>query len=228
MGKQNRVLLSVAVLCMAMGSVACSLDIESTLALADGSSMEVEVPAGSGNASSAALEGGTVMNIEIGIGLLDVLFGSFDGDVSVGELLFASDGFTILGIPTDELCVIPDPSDPGGGTFTANIKKSQATFDVQINTRALVGNPLLAGAIPDGFAFPFDLESTLPLSLFDMLGLLTGSGSLEVSQELDENLTVTVGPTSLPIHIGGTLTLGSTDAFPTSPLLDSCIAIVSQ
>jgi len=228
MGKQTRVLLSVAVLCMAMGSVACSLDIESTLALADGSSMEVEVPSGSGNVSTAALEGGTVMNIAVGIHLSDLLRGTVDGDVSVGELLFASDGFTILGIPTDELCVIPDPSDPGGGTFSANLKKSKATFDVQINTRALVGNPLLAGVIPDGFAFPFDLQSTVPLSLFDMLGLLTGKGSLEVSQDLDEELTVSVGPATLPIHIGGTLTLASTDAFPTSPLLDSCIAIVSQ
>jgi len=228
MGKQTRVLLTAAVLCMAMGSVACSLDIESTLALADGSSMEIEVPAGSGNVSIAALEGGTVMNIDVGIGLFDVLFGSFEGDVSVGELLFASDGFSIFGIPTDELCVIPDPSDPGGGTFSANLKKSTATFDVQINTRALVGNPVLAGVIPDGFAFPFDLQSTLPLSLFDMLGLLTGSGSLEVTQELDQDLTVSVLGTTLPIHIGGTIALGSTDAFPTSPLLDSCIAIVSQ
>jgi hypothetical protein len=227
MQKNIKVVLTMLAACLSMGSVACSLDIEQTLAIDEGSAFEIEVPAGSGNVSTAALEGAAVMNIDIFISYFDFLFGDYEGDVTVGEILFASDGFTLLGIPTEELCVIPDPVDPGGGTFEANLYKGEATFDVQINTRALVGNPILSGAIPDGFAFPFNLQSTLPLSLTDMLGLLTGAGGLTVSQDIDETLDVTVGLATVPIHLGGTIALASTDAFPTSPLIDTCLALTA-
>ncbi|MDH4015830.1 MAG: hypothetical protein OEV20_00670 [Actinomycetota bacterium] len=219
--------LTALVTVMSMGSVACNLEIDQTLGLDEGSAMEVEVPAGSGSVGVATVEGGTIMNIDIAIGLFDILFGSIEGDVSVGELLFASSGFNLLGIDTEELCVIPDPVDPGGGTFAADIYGGSATFDVAINTRALVGSPILGAAIPDGFAFPFALQSTMPLSLGDMIGMLTGSGGLSVSQSLDETFDVTVGAITLPIHLGGTLNLSSVDAFPTSPLMDACLAIVA-
>jgi len=227
MQKRLQVALTALVTALSMGSVACNLSIEQTLALEEGSAMEIEVPAGSGAVGVAALEGATVMVIDIGIGLLDILFGSIEGDVTVAEMLFASNGFVLLGIPTEELCVVPDPVDPGGGSFAADIFGGSATFDVSMNTRALIGNPVLAGAIPDGFAFPFNLQSTLPLSLADMIGMLTGAGGLSVSQELDETFDVTALGITLPIHIGGQLSLASTDVFPTSPLLDRCLVIVA-
>lgn len=228
MQKQMKVVLTALVAAMSMGSVACNMQIDQTLALEPGSAMEIEIPAGSGSVGVAALEGATIMNIDIGIGFFDILFGSIEGDVSVDEILFASDGFLLFGTPTDELCVVPDPADPGGGTFDADIFGGTATFDVAINTRALIGNPILAAAIPGGFAFPMALQSTIPLSLGDMIGMLTGGGQgLSVSQNLDETFDVSIGAATLPIHIGGALTLSSVDAFPTGPLLDSCLALIA-
>jgi hypothetical protein len=227
MKTQVKLLMTAAVTVLAMHSVACSLQIESTLALEDGSAMELEIPSGSPNVVSVPIEGGTVMGIDVGIGLLDLLFGSIEGDVSVVELLFASTGFSILGVDTQELCVIPDPVDAGGGTFTADLFHSTASFDVTINTRGVVGNPVLAAAFPDGFPFPFALQSEVPMTLGEMLGLLTGSGSLSIEQELDDELLLMVGALEIPIHLGGTLTLASADAFPTSALLDTCLDIVS-
>lgn len=227
MQKRLQVILTAMVMGLSMGSVACNLSIDQTLAMDEGSALELEIPAGSGSVSVAALEGATVMTIDLEIGFFDILFGSFEGDVGVGELLFASSGFSIIGIPTGTMCVIPDAADPGGGSFAANIWAKTATFDVGINTRALVSNPILAAAIPDGFAFPFNLQSTLPLSLADMIGLLTGAGGLSVSQPLDATFDVSVGTITLPVHVGGELSLSSTDVFPTSPLLDECLALVA-
>lgn len=227
MQRRLRLLLTALVVAVATGSFGCNLSIDQTLALEEGSALEIEVPAGSGTVAVASLEGGTVFNIDIAIGFFDILFGNIDGDVSVGEILFASNGFNLLGIDTQELCVVPDPADPGGGSFAADIFGGSATFDVSINTRGLVGNPALAAAIPDGFAFPFNLQSTVPLTLADMIGLLTGGGGLSVSQELDETFDAQVGPITVPLHIGGELALGSADAFPTSPLLDACLAIIA-
>ncbi len=227
MQRRLRLVLTALVVAIATGSFGCNLTIDQTLALEEGSAMEIEVPAGSGSVGVAGVEGGTVMNIDIGIGLFDILFGSIEGDVSVGEILFASTGFNLLGIDTQELCVIPDPVDAGGGTFEASLYRKTATFDVAINTRALVGNPVLAAAIPDGFAFPFNLQSTMRLTLLDMIGMLTGSSSMTVSQTLDETFDVSVGAVTVPINLGGTLTLSSADAFPTSPLLDTCLALVA-
>ncbi len=227
MQTQFRLGLTALVMAVAAGSFGCNLSIDQTLALDEGSAMEIEVPAGSGTVAVAPLEGGTVMNIDIGIGFFDLILGNIDGDVSVGEILFASSGFNLLGLDTEELCVVPDPADPGGGSFAADIWGGSATFDVSINTRGLIGNEALAAAIPDGFAFPFNLQSTVPLSLGDMLGLLTGGGGLSVTQELDETFNAEIGPISLPLHIGGELSLSSVDAFPTSPLLDACLEIVA-
>lgn len=227
MQKQLKVTLTALITAMSMGSVGCNLEMEQMLGVDAGSAMEIEVPAGSGAISIATLEGGTIMNIDISIGFFDILTGSIDGDVSVGELLFASSGMSLLGIDTEELCVIPDPVDPGGGTFAASIFGGTATFDVALNTRAMLGSPILGPVIPDGLAFPFVLQSTVPLSLGDMIGMLTGSGNMTISQDLDETFDVSVLGTTLPVHIGGALTLSSVDAFPTSPLLDTCLGIIA-
>ncbi len=227
MQKQLKLALTSLVALATMGSVGCSLEIEQTLAVDEGSALEVEAPAGSGNVGVASLEGGTVMAIDMFISYFDILFGDFEGDVSVVEILFASDGFSLLGIPTEELCVIPDPAGAGGGTFEANLFKKEATFDVAINTRAIVGSPIIGGLIPDGFAFPFNLQSTVPLSLTDMLGLLTGSGGLSVSQSFSETVDVDLGGASLPVGFSGTIALSSADAFPTSPLIDTCLELTA-
>lgn len=227
---RKKLTMTLALTLVAVHSVACSLQIEQILEVQDGSEFSIQIlnlPP-----SVLTLEGGTIQNIDIQIGFFDLLFGNIDGDITVAELLIASPSINILGIPTGEVCVIPDPVDPGSGTFDANIYAATATFDVQLNTVALVANPVLAAVLPGGgFAFPFSLTSNVPFGLGEMLGLLTGAGSLEISQSVNEVLAIDLdGPGPQP-PIPGTLTgqmnLASADAFPTSPLLDACIALIA-
>jgi hypothetical protein len=236
--QRSKRFMVLALAAVAFHSTACSLTIEQILAMQEGSTFELSVldlPA-----TVLPVEGGTVMNIDIFISIFDLILGDFEGDITTGDLLFTAPPFNFLGIPafnTGEICVVLDEVDPGGGTFEANLYSGSATFDVQLNTVILIGNPVLAALLPGGgFAFPFDLQSTVPLSLGDMLGLLTGSGDLQISQTLDQSTDFELDPdgpggnppTVLPAHIGGTLTLASADAFPTSPLLEDCIEFLAE
>ena len=232
--EKNPILLVVTMAAFAVGSIGCSITTESILAMEEGSNLTIEITPFP--AQVLPLEGGTVMVIDVSIGLLDLLFGKIGGDVEIGELLFTTPPFAFLGIPTlntEELCVVPVPGDPGGGTFESNLFASTATFDVALNTIALIGNPALAATLPGGgLEFPFALQSTIPLSLGDALGLLTGSGDLSVSQTVDETIQVEISlggpPTVLDANVTGELNLSGVDAFPTSPLLDDCIAFLNE
>jgi len=223
----------------AANSVACSLNIESILGVQEGSAMEITVL--SLPPQVLELEGGTVMNIDVNLSLLDLILGrGINGDISIGELLFTAPPFDFLGIPvfnTHEICVVKDENLPSGGDFNADLGDQMATFDVVLNTIALIGNPVLAANLPGGgFAFPFNLNSQVPLSLGDMLGLLTGSGDLEITQPLDEDIDIVLDPDgpggnpgqTLAGHIGGSITIEDVDVFPTSPLLEDCIAFLAQ
>lgn len=225
---RKKLTMTLALAFVAANSVACSLQFQTLLGVQPGSQLEVGIltlPV-----EIAALEGGTSMDIDVSIGFFDILFGlPIEGDITVGELLIGSNGFSILGTPTGIICVVPDEVDPGGGTFTADLGAGTATFDVMLNTIALLGNPVLAATLPGGgFPFPFALTSQVPFSLGDMLGLLFGGSSdLAISQPIDEDITIAIGTLMIPAHIGGMIDLASTDAFPTSPLLDDCIALVA-
>jgi hypothetical protein len=232
---RNQLMMTLAVSALAMNGVACSLQLEQIMAVQPGSAMTIATTAPIASSANQALEGGAVMNIDIRITLFDLLLGDFEGDIEVGEVLIAAPGFSFLGIvPTGIICVAPEEGNPGGGTFEANIHRKEATFDVAINTEALFGNPqvsnLLGGALP----FPFALVSTLPFSLSDMLGLLTGSTDLAITQPIDQpiDLITSGGPPFGGIQVLGSITgevtLASADAFPTSPLLDDCIEFLSQ
>jgi len=226
--------MTLALLVVAAQSVACSLQIEQILEVQDGSEMTIGIL--SLPPDVLPLEGGTVMNIDVSIGFFDLLLGNVGGDVSVDELLITAPPFDVLGIPalnTGAVCVVPQAGGAAGGTFDANIYAGTATFDVAIDTIALIGNPILAALLPGGgFPFPFNLQSSVPFGLSEMLGFLTGSGSFEVSQTIDMDIEIDIdgpGPQPpLPAHVGGMIDLASTDAFPTSPLLDDCIALLGQ
>ena len=124
------------------------------------------------------------MNIDISISLFDLFLGDFEGDIAVDELLIAAPGVNFLVVRRGIICIVPDASNPGGGTFEANLHPRTATFDVALNTNAVFGNRSCSGSFP----FPFALESTLPFRLSDMLGLLTGSGSLTITQPINQPL----------------------------------------
>ena len=99
----------------------------------------------------AASEGSVAGNfVQRGIRLAGIQpVGHVGGDVSIGDLLFATPPFAFLGIPTlftEEVCVVTEDGNPGGGTFNAHSYGKTATFDVDINTIALLGNEALAAA----------------------------------------------------------------------------------
>lgn len=220
----------------ALYSVACSITTESILEMQEGSAIEMTLL--NFPAQNLELEGGVVMNMDISIGFFDLILGNIGGDISVGDLLFATDPFNFFGFPqlyTEEVCIVSDAADPGGGTFNANIYFSSADFDVALNTTALIGNETLAGSITGGgLSLPFALNATLPMTLGDMLGLLTGgSGSFEVTQDVEEDihLEIELFPgffVEYEPHLSGSLTLASADAFPSTPLIDDCIAFLNE
>ena len=232
--KRNKLMMTLGLLVMAANTVACSLQIDQILEVQDGSEMTIGI--GGQPPDVLPLEGGTVMTIDVTIGFFDLLLGNVNGDVTVDDLLIAAPPFNVLGIPalnTGTVCVVPQDGGAAGGTFHANIYGGTADFDVTVDTIALIENPILAALLPGGgFPFPFQLQNTVPFGLSDMLGFLTGSGSFAISQDIDMDIQIDIdgpGPyPPVPAHIGGSIDMASADAFPTSPLLDDCIALLGQ
>jgi hypothetical protein len=182
-----------------------------------GSSAVIELPQG-----RMEFQGGTVMRINVSTSLLDYLDGTVDGDVEILDLLFGVEGFKFLIFDAGLLCVVLDDP-PGGGTFNYDVLAQEATFDMIVNTKALVTDPYFAANLPGGaFIFPFALNSTIPLTLLDAVGLFTGTSSVEVTQPLDMIFT-----TPFWLHVKGEVTLYSTDSFPATPAVLSCVDYLS-
>ena len=215
--------MTVALSALSMNAVACHLQVEQILAVQPGSNFNIDVATPIDLPPvPQALEGGNVMSIDIFISLFDLILGDFEGDIEVEELLIAAPGVNIL-VPTGRICIVPDATNPGGGSFDANLHTKKATFDVSINTTAVFGNAALGS-----FPFPFDIVSTVPFGLAEALGLLTGSNDLSITQAISQPLNFTVSGIPITGQVTGSITLASADAFPTSPLLDECIAIIGQ
>lgn len=220
---RTKLLMTLALAALATHMTACHLQVEQILAVQPSSTLSIDVATPLDLPPvSQALEGGNVMNIDIFISLFDLILGDFEGDISVEELLIAAPGVNIL-VPTGRICIVPDATNPGGGTFDANLHTKKATFDVAINTNAVFGNAALGS-----FPFPFALESSVPFGLAEALGLFTGSSDLSITQAISQPLNFTVSGIPITGLVTGEITLASADAFPTSPLLDECIAIIGQ
>jgi hypothetical protein len=237
--RANKLAMTLVLTACTSTSLACSLQVQSLLGVQPGSEMSIQVfdleP------DVVPVEGGAAMLIDIDISFFDILFGSFEGDISVGEVLIATPGVDFLGFPdfnTGTLCVVPDPDGPGGGTFEASLFHRTATFDVAVNTVAMITNPVVLSLIVGGnFDIPFSFQSSIPFGLIDMLGILGGGGpELEVSQPIDQVLAFAVdidgpggnNPFFVVANVGGELTLATVDAFPSSPLLDDCIEALAE
>jgi hypothetical protein len=222
----------------ASGGIACGvIEAPITLALDEGSSMTISLNPETPNPivlGTVDLEGGvdTLMTAEFG--LFDLLFKRpVLGTLEIIDLLFAGTPFNLLGIPTNEVCTIQDPNGASGGSvlidiFDHQINNASLQFVMDMATAIKVGNPVLAGAIPDGFPLVLSVDSEADLTLAEMLTLLTGDaeGVLSITQALDEQFVVTV--LGLPISLGivGELTLTTVNEFPTGALLDDCIALL--
>ena len=238
---RTSVILTAALGLLAAGSFGCSLTIDKTFAMQPGSSLDLslttadhsfEVPQG-----PMVLEGAAVMRIALSTTILDYLDGTVDGDIELLDVLFGVPNIRFLIIDTGPVCVVlGDP--PGGGTFSYNTLAQQATFDALINTKAVPTNAGFASLLRGGaLAFPFDLQSTIPLSLVDGLGLFTGVSAVSVTQAIDTYYDVAllgVDPNDpsqdshLTIHAKGEVTLQTTDTFPVTPTVTTCLDFLSS
>jgi hypothetical protein len=220
---------------IALGTVGCNVQIEQIFAMQPGSGVDVsqvKLDQSELFLDHMTFEGGVVMRIDVSTDLLDYLDGTVDGDVTILDLLFGIPNFKFFFVNTGLLCVVLDDP-PGGGTFAYDVLAQQASFDVLVNTKAVVTNPLVAPMMPGGaFKFPFDLEASMPLTLVDALGLVTGTGSITVAQHLDNIFIAEYYPDKanypnwtvpLKMHVVGDVTLTSTDTFPTPPIVLSCL-----
>lgn len=211
------------------GSLACGdITLPQTLALTgDENSIALSIPAGVPEPNAVIdLEGGVATTINLSIDLFDLLFQkSIFGVVTVDDLLFAGNGFVILGTSTGDICVALDESAPGGGTAVVDLKESEIAFNIDLATSILVTNPALAAVLPGGFPFVIGVESSQELNLADLLGLALGNSDsgLEVTQSFSEVFEVEVIP-GVPLAIGaeGSFTLATANEFPTSDRLVFC------
>jgi hypothetical protein len=238
----NQKALQLFVVAMfAATSMACGqIEIPMTLALlGEDNSIEMTLLPDTPQATTfdIDLEGGVETRMVVELSLTDLIFkhGIFS-QIVIDDLLFAGTPFTILGIPTEEVCVVVDENAAGGGGVAfIDIFNSLVSFDMQLATAVLIGNDFLGGAIPDGFPFAIDVQSTAELTILDMLGLIFGSadGGLQITQTIEDTIIADIdlggpAPLQLPIQINASLTLGTANEFPTGTLLNDCYAFLAE
>lgn len=218
---------SLALMLFVLPLSACTVQIDKTFEMQPGSDLQLDEIRRLGVAPQGTLhlQGGTIMRINVSTSLLDYLDGTVNGDVEFLELLFASTGFRFFKIiDTNTMCIGLDLGNPGGGTFTYDVLNEAATFDVTVNSVGYATSPVVQAILPNGFNFPFHLESTMDMTLVDALALFTG-GDLTITQPVDEYFQVLPAGYTIPFdfHIYGNVTLSTTDTFPTPPLVLECL-----
>lgn len=213
----------------AASSVACGqVEFPLILATEGDNHIDITVPAGSGNTPvTTDLVGGVDTTLTTEISWLHILFGQpIMGVLEVNDLLIAGTPFALLGINTGEVCIVPDGAG-GGGTVEIDLLHKQATFDASLDTLVKVGNPNLAGALPDGLPFSVDVSSTTDFTLLDLIGLVGGTGGFTITQDISTTVPITVLGFPLTIGIDGVFTLATANEFPVDPLIDGCIAFLN-
>jgi hypothetical protein len=228
-----RLLLTSAVVLFAFGSVGCTLQIEKTFAMQPGSGIDMyfttyDEPPVDIFEGRIELNGGTVMTIDLSTSLLDYLDGTVNGQVTVDDVLFSTSNLIFFGFNLGPMCIAL--SGPSGGSFEYRMTQQTAAFDVVVDTSAELLDKTYAAFIgSETIPFPFHLAAEMPLGLVDALGLFTGTSEMTVTQPIDERIIFGEGTTDLPlkVHMLGSVTLMTQDTFPTSPLLEQCLALSS-
>jgi hypothetical protein len=234
MTKLSKSLKVFVVVAFAASSIACGdIQMPQTLALVGDENvinMAINPDSPDPIAFAMGLEGGVDTTITISLSLADLIFQhGLNGVITVDYLLFGATPFAIFGIPTDEVCIVRDDMDPGGGSVFINIFQGLMSFDALFNTRVKLGNPTLANAIPDGFPFPMAVSDVSELSIADMLGMIFGNadGGMAISQTISDQFEAEILPgVVVPIGVEASLTLGTVNEFPSGQLIDDCLAIL--
>jgi len=209
--------------------------IPTTLALEDPSIINITIPIGppEEQLKTSSLVGGVETTITTELGLLELIKVSLGkalpADIAIDDIRIAGTGFDILGLLfTGTLCVEPDPALPGGGTAMINVLLGVAEFDIALNTLIWVTDPSLGGVVGGPLPFGATIDEMVPLSIGDLLDLIGGgSGGLSLTQEISTTLPPDT-PVIGPAEVSATLTLSSTDTFPSDPLLDECEAFFAS
>lgn len=181
--------------------------------------------------ATTSLVGGVQTTIIADLGLLKLL-GALVGkaipaEIVIDDILIAGSEILIGGgLPTGAICLFQDPDLASGGTAKLNLLLGAAAFDMTLNTRLGLTDPLLGGLLGEPAPFTQVVSAVTPLSIGDMLAMLGGGGGgLALTQEID----ATFGPVPIlgTIHVTGALTLASSDEFPSDPLLDTCADFIA-
>jgi len=143
--------------------------------------------------------------------------------ISLDRVLMAGTEIHIGTLNTGIVCVYDDPDNPGGGIAYLRPLHQEGDFNLSFNTLISPTSPQLQALFPDPLPFQAEISTTVPVTLAQLLGLLTGGGDggLELSQEIQAVL-----PEEIPL-LGGSivtadLTLATVETFPTDPMLDHC------
>lgn len=148
--------------------------------------------------------------------------------ISLDLVRIAGTDIDIFGLHTGTVCIYDDVNNPGGGIAYLRPLHQEADFNLIFNTLISVTDPFILSLFPDPLPFSAEINTTVPVTLAQLLGLLAGGGSggLELSQELTAVLPEDIAILGGAI-ITADLTLATVEEFPTDPLLDECEAFLA-
>ena len=194
-GRGSRRVHILALAVLMAGGVGCSQQIDTTLVAAEGSQLQLRVPAVTGRDSTPSLfSGGIEATASVDISFFDLLFGRpLAGTLEIDDVLLSGSNalipFGSFVVGSGNICVSPaDPAAPGGGDLEIDLKNRELRFDVAADTVVQVTDPF-AGNLLGVTPFPFDVSATSPVSLFDLIGALGGGAlPLAVTVDIDETI----------------------------------------
>jgi len=231
-----------------VGAVGCGeIQVPLIFALEEGSAIIIAVPGfGPGGSElvlgTTNLEGGIDTTITADLHAPSIFRDHIPitGVMDISDLLFGGSEFDILGNPTGTICTVPNPNGSLSGealvyAFDDQGKRLPGAVDIDVDmdldTAIKITDPVLGGAIPDGFPFTIVVSDSTGLAVSELIALVRGNadGVLSITQPLDESFVAEVLPgLFLPLHITGQLNFTTANAFPTGMLIDECIAFLEQ
>jgi hypothetical protein len=224
----RRLLMLVALAGTVTVGTGCTQVLDTVLAAQDGSGVTITL--GALNLDTQFV-GGIDSTVKINISFFDLLFNKpLNGTVTINDLLLAGTPIILPigpGLSTGAICVSPlDPNSPGGGTISIDLKHNKLTMQVSSATAIRLASPILGPAV-GVLEFPVDVDATVPVTLFDLLGAL-GGGSLPL--DITQPIDFTIDDPSSPFNgavVQGQFVLAQADSFPTDPLIDECRTLLA-
>lgn len=150
--------------------------------------------------------------------------------IEITELLFAGSEMLILGQWSEEVCIVLDEANPGGGIAFIDIFAERIAFQMTLSTNMLVGNEELSAAIPDGFPFATEMAAGADMNLGTMIKLMLGlpGASMSLYQHIEDDIVIPVLGMELPAHISADMTLETVTEAPQNDLIQGCVDFLAE